>query len=145
MGHSLRIIPKSFSAEARFTRTIQKQLRSDGADRAAERIAEIINDEVASRNLALQFVLKEMRKIHREGRYRIVFTRNHLLEETGTGTVLYSEDTEGIREIQGILDVFTDVLEDPDFVAELRAKVIGHVIRKWRIGLYTMEEASREH
>jgi hypothetical protein len=139
MGLRTRVSVR-FSSEARFTRKINKQLKNDGAEGAAQRIATIINDEVHSRDLALQFVLKEIKRIHREGRYRIIFTRNHLADEASdTETILYQEDAESIRAIQSILDVFTDALGEEEFVAELRAKVIGHVIRKWRIGLYTME------
>ena len=132
---------KPFSSEERLTRRLQKQLKLDGVDGAAQRIAEIINHEVSSRELALRFVLKELKKIYREGRYRVIFTRDESPEESAAQKIIFDENSAGIQEIQEILNIFTDVLNDPDYIAELRVKVIGHVIRKWRIGLFTMEEA----
>jgi hypothetical protein len=130
-----------FDKEKRFKHRLLKQLRKDGLDKAALRIAKIINDEVVSPYILPEFALMDIKPADWElGFQRLSVTKHH--KKDLNRKPLYQSKVQAVNEIHEIIGYFTDLIDDDDLAMLLRAQVLNNIVHSWSNNLLHAEKIS---
>ena len=142
MGLFSSVFGKFSGVKTKEDNEFEVQVKSDGADYAGERIAQVINDKLSpSRDIALQFVLEELNAARQGNVKSKNFAKNSGFEEYeyyGAMSQTQWEGSEGdLERLQLFFRGYTSRLKDIDLIVELSLSVVAHMMSHWSFGKYS--------
>jgi hypothetical protein len=118
----------------------EKQVRHDGIEHASSRIAELVNEKIQSKEVAIQFVLEELDAARNGNDIAVDFALNSgysPYEYIGALEKTTWEDEESeLEHVQLFLRHFGAKISDIDLRVELGVNVVDKIMRKWKLGKY---------
>jgi hypothetical protein len=119
----------------------ESQVRKDGVPYAGKRIAEVLNQQINSRELAKQFVLEELDAARDGNDFAKKFVTNCGFKPHEYVGALKQTNWEGdeseLERIQlFVRGAFLSKISDIDLMVQLAVTVVDEIMKIWKLGKY---------
>jgi len=118
----------------------ENQVRNDGYEYAGKRIADLLNENITSKDLAKQFVLEELDAARQGNKYAKNFVKNsgfNSIEYVGAmNKTRWEGDESELEHLQLFLRAFLMKISDIDLMVKLSTSVVDEIMRRWKLGKY---------
>jgi hypothetical protein len=146
MGLFSKVFSKMHSPKTNSDAKFEEQVNKDGVEHASLRIAELVNEKISSKALALQFVLEEL-DAARDGNEKaedfILNSGFNPYEYIGAlEKTTWEGDESELEHAQLYLRHFTTKISNIDLMVELSVSVVDKIMQKWELGKYASLQSS---
>jgi hypothetical protein len=118
----------------------------DGLEHAAKRLAEILNEKIPSLVVARQFIFEELDAARQGNSNAKSFAAQSgiPLNEYENAMKKSWEEVDGANGPQQLLHhiLLSQLDHDRDLMLQMRFKVVEHIMKKWNLGTYALDNSS---
>jgi hypothetical protein len=131
----------------------ENHVRRDGAQYAGKRLADIINEKITSKELAVQFILEELDAARQGNAFAKNFVNNSGFEPSqymgAMKKTIWDGDPSKLEELQLFYRVFLVKIADIDLMVELSTVIVDNIMQIWKLGKYKnipqLDSATKNH
>lgn len=118
----------------------ENRVRNDGAQYAGKRLADIINEKITSKELAIQFILEELDAASQGNGFAKNFVKNSGFEPNQYMGAMKKTKWEGdpskLEELQLFYRIFLVKIADIDLMVKLSTVIVDNIMKIWKLGKY---------
>ena len=118
----------------------ENHVRNDGAQYAGKRLADIINEKITTKNLAIQFILEELDAARQGNVFAKNFVKNSGFEPNqyigAMEKTKWEGDESALEHIQLFYRTFLIKIADIDLMVELSTVIVDNIMKIWKLGKY---------
>jgi len=118
----------------------ENHVRHDGAIYAGQRLADIINEKITSKDLAVQFILEELDAARQGNSFAKTFALNSGFEPSqyigAMEKTKWEGDVSELEHIQLFYRIFLVKISDTNLMVELSTVIVDNIMKMWKLGKY---------
>lgn len=138
MGFFSNIFGKEVRSQADID--FENHVRNDGVQYAGKRLADIINEKITSKDLAVQFILEELDAARQGNAFAKAFAINAGFESSQYVGAMAKTKWQGepskLEELQLFYRIFLVKIADISLMVELSTVIVDNIMQIWKLGKY---------
>lgn len=144
MGLFSKVFKRILGQKSQEDRRFEKQVREDGVEYVAKRIAEQLNQKISSETLAKVYILEELDSARGGNEFSKNFVKNSGFNPNEYIGAMRKTKWEGeeseLEHLQLFSRQFLEKIEDIDLKVKLAIAILDEVMQKWKMGKYGNNE-----
>jgi len=140
MGLFSKVFKRILGEKSQEDRSFEKQVREDGVEYVAKRIAEQLNQKISSEALAKVYILEELDSARGGNEFARIFVENSGFNPNeyigAIGKTKWEGEESELEHLQLFSRQFLERIEDIDLKVKLAIAILDEVMQKWKMGKY---------